>query len=95
MIITFIYKINSDNKMFYGKITDDISDDVEELDIYVKDTIYPILKKYNIVMKKKDIKVGIMSFTRKYYDNFSEDEKDIFDFLYIGYNKNLCYLDHK
>ena len=96
--ITFIYRINNDPKIYYGKyVTDYISQDHEGFDLIVKNNLIDGLTAYRIKNKLSDveyndsnIKVGVMSCT---YDNYipsysSNDEIFCFDFYEIKLNYN-------
>jgi hypothetical protein len=88
--ISFIYRIGSNKKTYYGKyVTDYISDDHEGLDEEVKYTLLEGINKYREQrnLKKinsKDLMVGVMSLCLD--DNIpshsSKQEIKCFDFYY-------------
>jgi hypothetical protein len=94
--ITFIYKIDGDTNIYYGKyITDYISDDHEGLDIEVKTILIPELnnfRKNNNLSELDDesIIVGILGFcTDNYVPTYSTDhEMKAFNFYSIYRNYN-------
>jgi hypothetical protein len=77
MLVTFIYKLNNEPKMYFGKMIDDITDDYDEgLDVYIKEVLSPYYKGDTVM-------VGIMSAIRYNHDEFySENEYTVFDFYY-------------
>ena len=91
--ITFIYKIGSNNKTYYGKyITDYISDDHEGLDLVIKPYLLDGINKYrkqnNLKKLKNKIIIGIMSLS---IDNVipidsTNGEIKCFDFYCENYN---------
>jgi hypothetical protein len=82
--ICFMYRIDNDPKIYYGKyIADYISDDHDGLDLEVFD----ILKKcYD--MPLSTFKVGILSCSanNNFINYTSEFERTFFDFYYVHYN---------
>ena len=91
--ITFIYRIENIEKIFYGKyICDDVSNNYEGLDIEIKPTIINGINEYRIQkgLDKLDKKVflGILSFSenRHTYIYSSNKEIECFDFYYINNN---------
>ena len=97
--ITFIYRINDDPKIYYGKyVTDFISQEHEGLDLVVKYDLIDGLNTYRIKNKLSDveyddsnIKVGILSYTCENYvpTHSSISEIECFDFyqLYHYFSK--------
>lgn len=82
--ITFFYKVNSDEKMYYGKYaTDYISDDHCGLDKEVRYVLKEALKK-TITEKITSLTVGVLSYSESgripLYS--SQKEIDAFDFYY-------------
>ena len=91
-IIVFIYKIKNDTQKYYGKyITDYISDDHEGLDTEIQPTLLHFFNSYryqtkNPDYKSADITVGIVSFSKDSYMNYSSmTEVECFDFYYISF----------
>jgi hypothetical protein len=94
--ITFIYRIEGNPRMYYGKhVTDSISDDHEGLDVDVK---YELLRAINIYKTTKNapnlnetqLTVGILSLSiNKYIPTYSsEAEINCFDY-YRDYHGQL------
>ena len=85
MIVTFLYRIQ--DRTYYGKYIGAISDDYEEgLDIEIQDIIFPILKGYHSLIDPSEIAVGILSAQRNGSDYYSEQEKNVFDFLFCKWS---------
>lgn len=88
--ITFIYRINGNPKIFYGKcIFNRLSDDHEGLDRAVMYNLLPAINKYrtNQGLKKlnlKNIFIGILSCSSpdNYYDYSTKRESKCFDYYY-------------
>ncbi len=104
--ITFIYRINNDPKIYYGKyVSDYISQNHEGFDLIVKNKLIDGLNAYRIKNKLSDveyndsnIKVGVMSCT---YDNYipcysTDSEIECFDFYEIHhYFQKKTYVNGK
>jgi len=107
--ITFIYRINNDPKIYYGKyVTDYISKEHEGLDLVVKYDLIDGLNKHRF--QKNDlylnefeyddsnIKVGILSYS---YENYipcysTDSEIECFDFYEIcHYFQKKIYVNGK
>ena len=93
--ITFIYKVGTNRKTYYGKYYFDyISDDHEGLDNEVKYILRSALndyrKKINIPKLKSKLIIGILSFSSdNYIPTYSTDnEIKCFDFYCKYYNYN-------
>lgn len=89
MIVTFIYKNNKDeNKVCYGKYIGFLNENYisqEGMDIELKNIMYEkFFKRFNLELD--DIIIGILGFNRDTNDYFSEDEKYIFDLLYLNWS---------
>ena len=85
--ITFIYRIENNDKTFYGKfVCNYVSDDHEGLDLEVKPTVIYGINEYrkqkNLEELQENVYVGILSFsTNKYIPTYSSDEEiQCFDF---------------
>ena len=85
--ITFIYRIENNDKTFYGKfVCNYVSDDHEGLDLEVKPTVIYGINKYrkqkNLEELKENVYVGVLSFsTNRYIPTYSSDEEiQCFDF---------------
>lgn len=93
--ITFIYRMNDDAKIYYGKyISDYFSDDHEGLDKEIEtllfDSIIQYRKQQNLPEIKINLYIGVLSFsTNNHIPLFSSDnEKLFFDFYYEKYSFN-------
>jgi hypothetical protein len=87
MIITFLFRIKYGEVRSYGKYIGGVSDDYEEgLDIELRNTLYPVLKKYYGLEQESDLQVGILSYYRDGSDYFSEEEKNVLDLLYCKWS---------
>ena len=91
--ITFIYRIENTEKIFYGKyVCDDIPNNDEGLDIEMKPTIINGINEYRnkkgLAKLDKDVCLGILSFSsdRYTYIYSSDEEIKCFDFYYIHCN---------
>jgi hypothetical protein len=105
--ITFIYRIGSNKKTYYGKyVTDYISDDHEGLDDVVKYNLLDGINRYREQKKIKKIKpnalfVGVMSLCLD--DNIpsysTKEEIKCFDFYYdndfYSDNRHKTYINGK
>lgn len=88
--ITFIYKIENTEKIFYGKyVCDDVSDNYEGLDIEIKTKIIYGINEFRnqkgLDILEKKLCIGILSFSsdRYTYIYSSDEEIKCFDFYYI------------
>jgi hypothetical protein len=93
--ITFIYRIENNNKTFYGKfVSDYISDDHEGLDLEVKPTVIYGINEYrkhkNLEELKENVHLGVLSFsTNRYIPTYSSNEEiQCFDF-YCDNDNNI------
>ena len=93
--ITFIYRIENNDKTFYGKfVRNYISDDHEGLDLEVKPTVIYGINEYrkqkNLEELKENVYVGVLSFsTNRYIPTYSSDEEiQCFD-LYCDLANNI------
>ena len=96
MFITFIYKIENDQKTYYGKYCCDyISDDHEGLDKEIEYILIDGINKYRkqnnlpILEGKDKISIGVLSFSsNKYIPVYSsDDEIKCFDFYCKYYDR--------
>jgi len=96
MTVTFIYKINNDNTVYFGKYIGYITDDYNDsLDYEIKSMIYPILKtKYNN-LQISDLHTGILFHKKQDFDYYSENEKYAFNLWCCEtiYNQKKIFLD--
>lgn len=95
--ITFFYKIENIEKIFYGKyICDDVSNNDEGLDIVIKPTIIKGINEYRykkgLDNLNEKVCLGILSFSPDNYTCIysSDEEIDCFDFYHI-----ICYGESK
>jgi len=97
MIITFIYKSKNDpnQKIYHGKyigILNQPYSNEEGMDVELKNIIYEksLKKQFNLNSGAEsdidNIIIGILGFNRDTNDYFSENEKDIFDLLYLNWS---------
>jgi hypothetical protein len=101
--ITFIYRIENTEKIFYGKyVCDDVSDNDEGLDIEIKTIVINGINEYRNQkgLNKLDKKVffGILSFSENRYTYIysSDEEIECFDFYYIHfYDTSKTYINGK
>jgi len=97
MTVTFIYKINNDNTVYFGKYIGYITDDYDNsLDYEIKSMIYPILKtKYNN-LQKSDLHTGILFHKKQEFDYYSENEKYAFNLwcCETNYDQKKIFLDN-
>lgn len=100
IFITFIYKVEKNNKRYYGKYCCDyVSDDHEDLDVEVKYILTKGLdefrKQKNLPELKSKIRIGVLSFSsNNVIPTFStENEIECFDF-YCDYD-NKIYINGK
>jgi hypothetical protein len=101
--ITFIYRIENCEKIFYGKyVCDSVSDNYEGLDIEIKPIVINGINEYRNQkgLDKLDKKVflGILSFSenRHTYLYSSDEEIECFDFYYINcYDISRTYINGK
>ena len=99
--ITFIYRIENIEKIFYGKyVCHDISNNYEGLDIEIKTTVINGINEYRnqkgLDKLDKKLSIGILSFSsnRHTYIYSSDEEIECFDFYYINcYNQSKTYID--
>lgn len=85
MIITFLYQIKG--KRYYGKFIGRIEEIYDEgLDVELLQIIQPELLKYYHLENPSDITIGILSSLRNGNDYFSENEKHLFDVLYLNWS---------
>jgi len=92
MIITFIYKNKNDpnQKIYYGKYIGFLNQpysNEDGMDVELKNIIYE--KSFKKQFNSEDIDniiIGILGFNRDTNDYFSENEKDIFDLLYLNWS---------
>ena len=93
MIITFVFRVKYGEMRSYGKYLGAVSDDYEEgLDIELRNTLFPVLKKYYGLEQESDLQLGIVSHHRNGSDYFSEEEKNVFDVLYCKWSNQPCEL---
>jgi hypothetical protein len=95
MFITFIYKIGNNKKTYYGKyVCDYISDDHEGLDDEIESTVIDGINLYRkqkgLQKLKKQIYIGILSFSsNKYIPTYSTNKEiKCFDFYHKYFNHN-------
>jgi len=100
--ITFIYRMDNTEKIFYGKyVCDDISNNYEGLDLEIKPTVINGLNEYRNqkgLNKLDKIYLGILSFSenRHTYIYSSDDEIECFDFYFINcYDTSKTYINGK
>jgi hypothetical protein len=101
--ITFIYRIENTEKIFYGKyVCDDVSNNHEGIDIEIKPIVINGINEYRNQkgLNKLDKKVflGILSFSenRHTYIYSSDEEIKCFDFYYINcYDTSKTYINGK
>jgi len=92
--ITFIYRIENDPKIYYGKhCTKYVSDHHEGLDLEIKYDLIRYLNEYrgqNNILKveEKTVSVGVLTFSsnRNIPVYSSDDEKKCFDYYYEYYD---------
>ena len=86
--ICFLYRIGKKRKTYYGKyVVSSISDDHEGLDIEVITNLHIALNSIRKIdglpwIKRKSIKVGIISYSDHYMTYTSTRERSMFDFYY-------------
>lgn len=97
--ITFFYKINKDDRRYYGKFyTDYFSDDHEGLDEEVRPSLERGLKEYymqeNLSALTEPIQIGVIALgCHEYIPTYSSKrEKDCFDFYCEMYRDNKSHL---
>jgi len=100
--ITFIYRIGTNKKFFYGKyVCDDISDDHEGLDIEILPTVIDGINEYRkqkglTKLLNKNFSLGILCFSTTNYIpiDSSDNEIECFDFYHKSYiykqKRNIC-----
>ena len=101
--ITFIYRIENIEKLFYGKyVCDDIPNNQEGLDIEIKPIIINGINQYRnqkgLDKLDKKIILGILSFSSNNYTYIysSNEEIECFDFYYINcYDVSEIYINGK
>ena len=101
--ITFIYRIENTEKIFYGKyVCDYVSNNNEELDIEIKPVVINGINEYRnqkgLNKLDKNVFIGILSFSenRHTYIYSSDEEIECFDFYYINcYDTSKTYINGK
>jgi hypothetical protein len=98
--ITFIYRLHTQSKAFYGKILlPSVSDDHKGLDNVVRSILleginaYRVTKKMTPIAEESQLQVGVLSLMNQQTEHNSEEERNCFDFYAVQRDKMTYYVN--